>query len=296
LHVHTRTLHLKILFNIVIHYIFGVIQFLAASYSIINHCLKGNNMFKRAIVRTPGKSMIYGLTTAGSGPPDYDLALLQHIEYVEALRNCGLEVLVLSADEQFPDSTFVEDVALLTGDCAIITNPGAPSRKGEIFGIKEILSEYYTDIIEIREPGTVEAGDIMMVGKHFYIGLSERTNENGAQQIIKYLEAYSMTGSMISLEKVLHLKTGLAYLENNNIVACGEFLSKGEFNKFNILQIDEDESYAANCIWINNRVLIPKGYPKARRTIENAAYPVIELDVSEFRKLDGGLSCLSLRF
>ena len=105
-----------------------------------------------------------------------------------------------------------------------------------------------------------------------------------------------MTGSMISLEKVLHLKTGLAYLEKNNLVACGEFLSKVEFQKFNILKIDNDESYAANCIWVNDRVLIPKGYPKARKTIIGAAYPVIELDVSEFRKLDGGLSCLSLRF
>ncbi len=253
-------------------------------------------MFRRAIVRIPGKSMVNGLTTAESGVPNYELALVQHSEYVKALRECGLEVLVLNADEQFPDSTFIEDVALLTKDCAIITNPGAPSRKGETAEIKEMLKEYFTNIEEIREPGTVEAGDIMMTGSHFYIGLSERTNENGARQVIKYLQKYGMTGSMISLEKVLHLKTGLAYLEKNNLVVCGEFLSIVEFQKFNILKIDNDESYAANCIWVNGRVLIPKGYPKARKIIEGAAYPIIELDVSEFRKLDGGLSCLSLRF
>jgi len=105
-----------------------------------------------------------------------------------------------------------------------------------------------------------------------------------------------MSGSVVSLQKVLHLKTGLAYLENNNLVASGEFLMHDEFRRFNLLPIDEDESYASNCIWVNDHVLIPKGFPKARKTIENAGYSIIEVDVSEFRKLDGGLSCLSLRF
>jgi len=253
-------------------------------------------MFKRAIVRTPGKSMTKGLSNAGLGLPDYELALVQHAAYIEALKECGLDVLVLNADEQYPDSTFIEDVALLTRDCAIITNPGARSRRGETAEIKHVLGDYYGHIEEVREPGTVEAGDIMMVGSHFYIGLSERTNENGAQQIIESLEKYSMSGSIIKLEHVLHLKTGLAYLEQNNLVACGEFLSKDEFQQFNILKIDEAESYSANCIWLNGNVLIPGGYTKARETIERAGYVVKEVEVSEFRKLDGGLSCLSLRF
>ncbi|NQT25132.1 N(G),N(G)-dimethylarginine dimethylaminohydrolase [candidate division KSB1 bacterium] len=253
-------------------------------------------MFKRAIVRTPGKSMINGLTTAELGLPNYENALAQHAEYIKALKDCGLEVLVLGEDERYPDSTFIEDVALLTRDCAIITNPGAPSRRGETTEIKKVLRDYYTHIEEIREPGTVEAGDIMMVGSHFYIGLSERTNESGAQQVIEFLEKYGMSGSVIRLEKVLHLKTGVAYLEHNNLAAFGEFLSKKEFYKFHILEIGEDESYAANCIWVNNRVLIPQGYPKARETIKSAGYMIKEVDVSEFRKLDGGLSCLSLRF
>ena len=253
-------------------------------------------MFKRAIVRTPGRSMVYGLTTAKLGHPNYELALLQHTEYIEALKKCGLEVRLLKADEQYPDSTFVEDVALLTQECVIITNPGTLSRSGETTEIKEVLKDYYKVIEEVRNPGIVEAGDIMMVGSHFYIGLSERTNENGAQQVIRYLEKYGMSGSVIRLEKVLHLKTGLAYLEQNNLIACGEFPIKNEFQKFNILKIDEDESYAANCIWVNDRVLILKGFPKAHETIKNAGYSIIELDVSEFQKLDGGLSCLSLRF
>jgi len=253
-------------------------------------------MFTKAIVRKPGRSIVNGLTEAGLGKPDYEKAIEQHAEYVKALKSCGLEVRELPADEIFPDSTFVEDVALLTPHCAIITNPGAPSRKGEIVSIKEVIREYYKDVEKIHSPGTVEAGDIMMVGSHFYIGLSKRTNPAGAEQMISILNKYGMTGSTVKLEKVLHLKTGLAYLENNNLVACGEFLSNPVFKKFNIIEIPEDESYAANCVWINDNVLIPKGYPVAKGKITVTGYNVIEVDVSEFRKLDGGLSCLSLRF
>ena len=253
-------------------------------------------MYKRAIVRTPGESLIRGLTTADLGIPDYKKALAQHADYIEALEECGLEVLVLGPDEQFPDSTFVEDIALLTKNCAIITNPGAPSRKGETAAIKDILKGFYGDVEEIQAPGTVEGGDIMMVGSHFYIGLSERTNLNGAEQVIRYLENNGLSGSMVKLEETLHLKTGAAYLERNNLIVCGEFLLKEEFKEFNLLEIAEDESYAANCIWVNDRVLIPKGYLKARETILGAGYTVIEVEVSEFQKLDGGLSCLSLRF
>ena len=253
-------------------------------------------MFKKAIVRIPSKSIISGLSTANIGIPDYQLALIQHKKYIEALNECNIEVIVLPPLEAFPDSTFVEDVALLTDNCAIITNPGAESRKGEIANIEKELKKHYTTIEQISDPGTIEAGDIMMVGSHFYIGLSERTNDFGANQMISILNKYGKTGSLVSLEKVLHLKTGLAYLENNNLVACGEFLTKKDFQKYHILEIEESESYAANCIWVNNKVIIPMGYPKAKKIIKDAGYEIIEVDVSEFKKLDGGLSCLSLRF
>lgn len=253
-------------------------------------------MFTKAILRTPGKSMLNGISSAGLGLPDYALALQQHAAYIEALKKCGLEVTILPADEAYPDSTFVEDVALLTPVCAIITNPGADTRRGEILSIKNVLQDFYATIEEVREPGRVEAGDIMMVSSHFYIGLSARTNQEGTQQVIGFLEKHGMSGSVVTLEEVLHLKTGIAYLENNNLLACGEFLTKAEFQHFNILEIDPSESYAANCIWVNGTVIMPAGYPKARKTIAEAGYPIIEVDVSEFKKLDGGLSCLSLRF
>ena len=254
------------------------------------------HMFSNAIVRKPGKSMIEGLTKADLGVPDYHKALDQHESYVYALKECGLEVRELEADENFPDSTFVEDTALLTPHCAIITNPGAQSRKGEIIEIKSVVTEYYSGVEEILSPGTIEAGDVMMVDDHYYIGLSARTNSNGAEQLINILNKYGMSGSVIKLEKVLHLKTGLAYLENNNLVVCGEFLSNPVFKKFNIIEIPDEESYAANCVWINDKVIIPKGYPISKQKIADAGFSIIKVEVSEFRKLDGGLSCLSLRF
>jgi dimethylargininase len=253
-------------------------------------------MYTRAIVRTPGKSFLKGLTNSNLGPPNYEKTLLQHEEYIRVLQSCGLEVLVLEGDEDFPDSTFVEDTALLTPQCAIITNPGAPSRKGEIAAMIEVLQDFYPMLEKIIPPGTVEGGDILKVGTHYYIGLSERTNQKGAQQVIEILNKYGLDGSMVQLDDVLHLKTGISYLEGNIMAACGEFLSKAEFKKYKILAIAQAESYAANCLWINGTVLVPQGFPLTQETIEHAGYRTKAVDVSEFRKMDGGLSCLSLRF
>lgn len=253
-------------------------------------------MFTRAIVRTPCRAMVDGLTSADLGLPDYAKALHQHHDYVQALEECGLQVSVLPADEAYPDSTFVEDVALMTPRCAILTNPGAPTRRGEVASMRATLANFCTHIENIDAPGTVEAGDIMMVGEHFYIGLSERTNEAGAVQMIAILQKHGMQGSMVELTEVLHLKTGLGYLEHNNLLACGEFLHKPEFQAFTLLEVEPDEAYAANSVWINSTVLTPKGFPKTREMIAAAGYKIREVDVSEFQKLDGGLSCLSLRF
>lgn len=253
-------------------------------------------MFTRAILRTPGKSLVKGLTTAGLGVPDYHLALDQHAAYVAALERCGLEVEVLPAWEDFPDSCFIEDVALLTPTCAVITRPGAPSRSGETEGLSEVLEPYFEVIERVSSPGTVEGGDILVVGSHYYIGLSARTNFEGASQVVDILEKYNLSGSTIPLREMLHLKTGVAYLEQDTVVAFGELLSREEFSGFRILQVPQEERYAANCIWVNGRVLVPVGFPRTAALIEEAGYPILEVDVSEFRKLDGGLSCLSLRF
>jgi len=253
-------------------------------------------MFTKAIVRTPCKALINGITTANLGKPNYEKALAQHSDYIQALTESGLEVHCLDPDENFPDSTFVEDVALLTNRCAIITNPGAASRTDEIISIRPTIECFYSNIESIKYPGTVEAGDIMMVGDHFYIGLSERTNQSGADQMITILQKYGMGGSIVCLSEVLHLKTGLGYLENNMLLACGEFLTKPEFQKYSLLAVPPEEAYAANSVWINDIVLTPKGFPMTKGLIEAEGFQVREVDVSEFQKIDGGLSCLSLRF
>jgi dimethylargininase len=253
-------------------------------------------MFSKAIVRTPARSFINGLRSANLGSPDYEKALDQHAVYVDSLEQCGLEVTVLDAEEQFPDSTFVEDTALLTRSFAIITRPGAVSRMGETQRIEAALTRFFSHIESIQPPGTVDGGDVMLVGSQFYIGLSKRTNVDGAEQLLDILNRYGMTGSTVPLKFFLHLKSGVSYIENNNLVITGEFINAPEFEHFDHIAVDETEGYAANCLWINGKVLVAEGHPKVRAKIESTGYETISLNVSEFRKLDGGLSCLSLRF
>ncbi len=252
--------------------------------------------FTNAIVKTPARSMVHGITSARLGAPDYEKALEQHHQYVEALQGLGVHVTVMDADERFPDSCFVEDCAVLTEKCAIITNPGAPSRKGETAAVEEALKEFYTRFEYIKDPGTLDGGDVMRVEDHFYTGISERTNDRGADQFEKILEGCGFTASRVLLKNVLHLKTGVVSLDAGNLVAAGEFINKSAFDDFNRIIVEPDEEYAANCIWVNGAVIVPAGYKKTKRSIEQAGYPAVETDVSEFRKLDGGLSCLSLRF
>ena len=254
-------------------------------------------MFKNAIVRRPGHSLINGITSAPElGKPDYGLAKKQHDAYIDALKSCAVEVTVLDADEKFPDSCFVEDVAVCTKKFVVITNPGASSRKGEEKEIIEIIKKYYNNIEYIKEPGTLEGGDVMMVKDHFYIGLSKRTNREGAEQLIKALEKYGMSGSIVEISEMLHLKNGLAYLEDNVLLVTGEYINNLEFKKFNKILIDEEEIYSTNCIRVNDYVLVPASYPKTKEKIKNAGFKIIVVDISEYRKVNGGLSCLSLRF
>ncbi len=253
-------------------------------------------MFSKAIVRTPAKSMVDGITTAGLGKPDYELALEQHRCYIRALESCGLAVVVLDADERFPDAQFVEDVALLLPRCAIATRPGAGSRRGEVIEISTLLGDYYDRIDTVQAPGTADSGDIMMVGEHCYIGLSERTNHEGASQMTGFLESHAYTGSTISINEALHFKSSVSYLENNRLAVTGELCDAAEFVDFDQIRIPRSECYATNCVWINNHVLVARGYPQSVEKISATGLEIIELDVSEFRKLDGGLSCLSLRF
>lgn len=253
-------------------------------------------MFTKAIVRTPCPEMIHGITSAFLGQPNYRLALEQHTGYVGALRSLGLDVMVLEADNRFPDSVFVEDVALCTREMAVITQPGAPSRRGEERELAGVLRLIFKHLEYIRPPGTLEAGDVMMVGNHCYIGLSDRTNREGADQLISILSNHGMSGEKLRVGGLLHLKSGVSYLEDHVLLAGKQMFDHPSFTCFRKIGVPEEEAYAANSIWVNGTVLVPSGFPRTRERIENAGIKTVALQMSEFMKLDGGLSCLSLRY
>lgn len=253
-------------------------------------------MFKNVIVKTPGKSYVNGLTTSDLGTPDYGLLLAQHEAYVNALKACGVEVTLLPESEEYPDSTFVEDAAVVTPDFAIITNPGAESRNGEKEEIEAVLKQFYSKFHYITLPGTLDGGDVLQVDKHFYIGISERTNREGAEQFTNIVEAEGYTATIVQLQEFFHLKTGIAYLGNNTIAAAGEFLDHPDFASFEKVEIPAADEYSANCIKVNDYVIIPKGFDDTKHKLLERGLETIELEMSEFQKHDGGLSCLSLRF
>jgi dimethylargininase len=253
-------------------------------------------MFTNVIVKTPGKSYLNGLTTSDLGKPVYELLLEQHEAYVEALKKCGVAVTHQPASEEFPDSTFVEDTAVLLPGFAVITNPGAESRNGEIIKIESVLKGFYEKFYTINAPGFLDGGDVLQAEDCFYIGISERTNEEGARQLKEILEREGFEATIIPLKKFFHLKTGIAYLGNNKMVVAGEFVDHPAFDSYEKIVIGKEDEYSANCIRVNDYVIIPSGYEETKRKLNDAGYETIELEMSEFQKHDGGLSCLSLRF
>jgi dimethylargininase len=254
-----------------------------------------SRMFETAIVRGVPSSISAGITTADLGPPDVEKAREQHRSYVAALEDCGLEVIVLDPDERYPDSVFVEDTAVVTRRCAIVTNPGAPERRGEVREVERVLVDLYGNVERITDPGTVDGGDVLQVGDHFYVGLSERTNREGAEQLSTILRDYGFGVTFVGFRRFLHLKTGVAHLGGDDLVVAGELVERNEFRGFDRLVVPAEEEYGANCIRVNDRVLVAGGYETVGRGVAERGYEVTGLEMSEFRKLDGGLSCLSLR-
>lgn len=257
-------------------------------------------MFTKAITKKPCRTLIDGISTAqfGEGTPVYEDAVKQHNKYVETLQSLGLEVTVLEADDRYPDSCFVEDPAIVMEKCAVITNPARDSRNGEKLEILEPIKKFYdgSQIFHIEAPGTIEGGDVMQVGNHFYVGISDRTNEEGARQFDEIVSKFGYTTSTVPVTEGLHLKDFVIYLDNKNILVTSIMNDEPAFKDFNRFVIEPDELYAINSLYINGTVLVPKGYPKTLKIIEDLGYPVILVDTGEFRKIDGSLTCLSLRF
>ncbi|HXM51287.1 MAG TPA: hypothetical protein VN956_25815 [Pyrinomonadaceae bacterium] len=255
--------------------------------------------FTRAIVRPPAPNFAAGLTTAGLGAPNYDRALEQHAAYCAALEQCGLTLTTLGPDANHPDATFVEDTAVLTGRCAVLALPGAPSRVGEVTRIKDRLADFYPSLPSIRAPGTLDGGDVCEAGGHFFIGISERTNEAGARQLAECLAQFEYRSTFVDMrseKQILHLKSGLSFLGGKRLVVIEALADRAEFQGYEVIRVPTGYEYAANCVLINDRVLVATGYEEFAGKLKKLAYQTIALEMSEFRKMDGGLSCLSLRF
>jgi dimethylargininase len=251
--------------------------------------------FTHAITRLPGPDFAQGQTTANLGAPEYNLLLSQHAAYTGALRSLGLAVMPLDPLAGYPDAYFTEDVAVLTPEVTVITLPGAPTRTGEIAGIEAALPAD-RPIRRIQPPGTLEGGDVLIVDRQVFIGISTRTNRSGAEQLGEILSGYGYTWTSIPIPSGLHLKSGVSCVEPQTLLLTPELAVCSEFRAYNQLIVPPAEALAANTVSVNGSLLIPQGFPLTYRMLETLDIPLIALDISEVQKMDGGLTCLSLRF
>jgi len=256
--------------------------------------------FTRAIVRPPAHNFADGLTTADLGPPDADRALEQHRDYCDALMRHGLELVTLDIDERYPDSTFVEDTALILPNLgAMITRPGAPSRAGEVDAVAAVLRAHFGELSQVTTPGTLDAGDVCEAGAHVFIGISHRTNSDGAAQLARWLARFGFSSSTVDIRAmpgILHLKSGIAALEPRRLVLIDALADHPAFAGYDVVRVPVGEEYGANCVRVNDVVFVSTGQPQLDTLLRGLGYTLEVLDMSEYARMDGGLSCLSLRF
>lgn len=255
-------------------------------------------MLELAILRQPCSRFASGLTTADLGSPSFPLALTQHEAYASAFRELGIEALILEPDDRYPDSCFVEDCAIVAGDVLIWTRPGAPSRRGEVDLLQSQLQLDFK-FLSVTE-GFVDGGDVCQIEDRFLIGLSNRTDRTGAQCLAGHLESLGFGTEFVDLSEtagLLHLKSGLSYLGNGVALVDAGLADHPALTELNKLIPSGTESYAANAVSLGGGwVLFAAGYPLLADAVREKGFEVIELEMSEFQKMDGGLSCLSLRF
>ncbi|BDQ34664.1 dimethylarginine dimethylaminohydrolase family protein [Pseudodesulfovibrio portus] len=252
-------------------------------------------MFTKAITRRPGPEVVDGITSQNLGKPDFELALRQHDAYVQTLRDLGLAVTVLDAEPGYPDCCFVEDTAVVCPEVAVLTPLGAPSRQGEQKTIAPELAKY-RELVVIEPPALIEGGDVLLVEKTFYVGLSDRTNEMGAQALADAVSPHGYETVVIACCPSLHFKTDVNFIGNNTILVSPCCDDMEQLAGFDRIVVEDDEAYARNCLYINGTVIVPDGFPNTLAKVRATGVETVVLDMSEFRKLDGGLTCLSLRF
>ncbi|MCT8330985.1 dimethylarginine dimethylaminohydrolase family protein [Albidovulum sediminis] len=253
--------------------------------------------FTRAITRRPGESVTHGLRAVDTGAPDLGLMLKHHADYVAALRAAGAEVVELPPLEPFPDALFVEDTALCLPEGAVLMRPGAPSRAGEVAEMAPVIRGLFAEVREIRGPGTIEGGDILFTPREVLVGQSARTNAAGIAELRAILADWGRSLREIRVpDGVLHFKTDCSLLDGQTILATGRLAQSGCFDGYRVILTAPGEEAAANAIRYNDVVLMAAGFPETAESLRKAGYRVQEIGNSECAKLDGGMSCLSLRF
>lgn len=257
-------------------------------------------LITRALVRQPASTLAQGLTTQSRlGLPDPGATLIQHTAYCEALRSCGLDVTVLPPDKRFPDGHFVEDAAVVFRDLAFICRSGAPAREPEGREIAEFLKHLHVKGIQ-GETGRLDGGDVLFCADRVLIGLSERTNREGAEQLASALRDIQsdLRMDIVNFRGMLHLKSGLSEMAPGVFLLAPEMELGYDLRFGEILTLPPGESYAANLVRINEKLLLAAGFPGVFDMAERhfAADDIMALNMTEFRKMDGGISCLSLRY
>ena len=256
-------------------------------------------MFTRALVRAPTANFADGLTTVTLGAPDFTRASAQHAAYCDALRECGLTLESLPPQPEYPDATFIEDTAVIVPGLSVLTRPGAASRLGEVATVRDAVTRAIGNVREIVAPGTLDGGDVCEHGTHLFIGISHRTNEEGARQLAAFAAEVGYTASTIDIRgvtSILHLKSGLVSVDNALLVAIDVLAKHPALTGHAVLRVAPGESYATNCVRVNDRVLVADGFPRLAGELKTRCLNPLPLAMSEFQKMDGGLSCLSLRF
>ncbi len=253
--------------------------------------------FNHIIARKPSKSVTSGLRAHDGADPDAALFAAQHEAYLEAVKQAGVEALVLPALEEFPDSVFIEDAAICIQGAAIVTNPGASTRAGEGLAMKPTLEEKFEQVFTLPSEATLDGGDVLLTDTDAFIGLSERTNEAGYNELSKILSQFGYTGRRVNTPKsILHFKSDCGLLDSTTIFSTPALAATGAFEGYNIIATPDGEQAAANIICINGTVFISEGFPLSEKILTQSGYKVVSLNTSEAAKVDGGLSCMSLRF
>lgn len=253
--------------------------------------------FSHAICRAPSASIIRGLRAVDTGTPDLGLMQRHHADYVAALRSTGAEVIELSPLTDYPDSIFVEDTALCLREGAVIMRPGAASRAGEPAEMAPSLRALYGEVVEIKGPGTIEGGDILVTEREILIGRSARTDAAGIAELARLVARWGYRlREVVVPEGVLHFKTDCSLVDAETILATPRLAASGCFDGYRVIHTAEGEEAAANAIRFNDLVLMAAGFAGTADRLARAGYDLREIGNSECAKLDGGMSCLSLRF